>query len=694
MFFKRLKHFFTPVDERFEDLKKGNVVLNVLHDFTAGLVVAMVAIPLGMGIAMASGFRPEQGIVAGAIAGLIGALFGGSKYQVSGATAAFIPILGAIMIAHDHAYLVLCSIIAGVMLLVMAFSGAGRIVKLVPHSIVVGFTIGIAISIALSQGGEIFGLRAASGHSALEKAHMISTHFGTLEIWAVVLALGTLFLMKFFLRISVFIPGPIIALAIAVGLTQTLLADEGLILVRDKFGHIPGQSFRFTPPDLNALTTDLGGVIYAAITIVFVSAIESLLCARLADRLAKNKGTPYDPDKELFGQANLMIWAPLFNGFSGTGALARTATNIKLGALSPLSTVFMAVFKILLAYYLAAYLELVPMACIGGILLYVATNMVKLDEIREVRDMGRGHVWLMVYTAVSVVALDFLRGVLSALVIYAIWQVVERSMKKPAAAHTLEIYKKPRSAAQAAAMIPARAVLHTTHGERDELVSGRRTWLANIRRPGSVSRSAYIHDQANVAGRVVLGDHVHIAAGSSVRADEGTPFYIGSNTNIQDGVVIHALKDKFVLVDGERWAVYVGRNVSIAHDALLHGPSHVGDNTFIGFKAVVHDAVVGANCFIGIGAVVVGVEIPEGRFVAPGSIIDTAEKASRLPPADANHHHFNADVVEVNRGLAAAYRENAAHSPRGKHAPLMLHEDGEESSGAGWNAPKIQSNRF
>jgi SulP family sulfate permease len=571
MFLKRLKHFLTPFDNRYEDLKKGNVVLNVLHDFTAGLVVAMVAIPLAMGIAMASGFRPEQGIIGGAVAGLIGALFGGSKYQVSGATAAFIPILGAIMIAHDHRYLVLCSAIAGVILAVMAFSGAGRIVKLVPHSIVVGFTIGIAISIALSQGGEIFGLRAASGHSALEKAHMISTHFGTLEIWAVVLALGTLFLMKFFLRISVFIPGPLIALAIAVGLTQTLLKNEGLILVRDKFGSIPAQSFRITLPDLGALSTDLGGVIYAAITIVFVAAIESLLCARLADRLAKNTGTPYDPDKELFGQGNLNIWVPLFNGFSSTGALARTATNIKLGAISPLSTVFMAVCQIGLAYYLASYLELVPMACIGGILLYVATNMVKLEELREVREMGRGHVWLMLYTAVSVVALDFLRGVLSALVIYAIWQVIERSRTKPVDAHTLEIYKKPRPAAHGGTLVPARAVLQTGHAHRDELVTGRRTWLANIRRPGSVSRSAYIHGQANVAGRVVLGDHVHIAAGSSVRADEGTPFFIGSNTNIQDGVVIHALKDKFVLVDGERWAVYVGRNVSIAHDALVHG---------------------------------------------------------------------------------------------------------------------------
>jgi sulfate permease, SulP family len=148
---------------------------------------------------------------------------------------------------------------------------------------------------------------------------------------------------------------------------------------------------------------------------------------------------------------------------------------------------------------------------------------------------------------------------------------------------------------------------------------------------------------------------VHIAAGSSVRADEGTPFYIGANTNLQDGVTVHALKDKHVLVSGEPWAVYVGKNVSIAHNAIVHGPCYVGDDTFIGFKAIVHDSIVGAHCFISHGAIVVGVEIPEGRLVPSGRIVDTAEAVLALPLASEKHHEFNEDVVEVNRGLAAAY---------------------------------------
>jgi SulP family sulfate permease len=135
---------------------------------------------------------------------------------------------------------------------------------------------------------------------------------------------------------------------------------------------------------------------------------------------------------------------------------------------------------------------------------------------------------------------------------------------------------------------------------------------------------------------------------------------------------MHALKDKRVLVAGEPWAIYVGRDVSIAHDALVHGPCYIGDKTFIGFKAVVHDAVVGARCFVGIGAVVVGVEVPDGRFVPHGRIVDTPEAVAALPLVNDGHKHFNDDVVEVNRGLAVAYhahdREHATDHACGNGA--------------------------
>jgi SulP family sulfate permease len=173
-----------------------------------------------------------------------------------------------------------------------------------------------------------------------------------------------------------------------------------------------------------------------------------------------------------------------------------------------------------------------------------------------------------------------------------------------------------------------------------------------------------------------------------VRADEGSPFFIGANSNVQDGVVIHALKDRRVRVRGEEWAVYVGRDVSIAHGALVHGPCYVGDGTFIGFQAVVHDAVVGAGGAIGVGAVVVGVEVPDGKLVPHGAIIDTADKVRDLPPVTEGARHFAVDVVDVNRGLAAAYRELEREPTRGP-APAA-----EPTDMAGWEPPRAASSRF
>src|SRR5262249_20684672 len=154
----------------------------------------------------------------------------------------------------------------------------------------------------------------------------------------------------------------------------------------------------------------IGQVLYFAIAIVFVAAIESLLCSRMADRLAGNKGQPFDADKELWGQGHVMMLVPLVNGFPHTGALAPTATKLNLGAMSPLAGIFKFILKLALAFYLARYLELVPMACVAGILLFVAMNMVKRQEVKEVFTMGRAHVALMLYTAAAVIATDFLRG--------------------------------------------------------------------------------------------------------------------------------------------------------------------------------------------------------------------------------------------------------------------------------------------
>jgi MFS superfamily sulfate permease-like transporter len=415
----RLLYFINPLDGRYDDLPKGNWKLNVIRDFTAGLIVAMVAIPLAMGFAMASGLRPEQGIVGGAIAGLLGALFGGSKYQVYGPTAAFIPVIAGIMATYNLGFLILASLIAGVILMLMGLARLGSLSRLVPHSIVVGFTIGIAVVIALSQIGEVLGFKASLGYSFLDKVTGVAAHISDINWYAVALGLLTFAVTKYLLKVSPFIPAPLIALAVATGLSSTVFAGKGLTLIKDKYGAIPTDFFVFNMPaaiPLDAKT--LLDLAYFVTAILFVSAVESLLCSRMADRLAENKGTPFNPNKELWGQGIVQIFIPLLNGFPHTGALARTATNIKVGAISPLAGIFKAVLKLLLAAFLAKYLELVPMASIGGILLYVSTAMVKPAEVKEALAMNRFHVGLMIFTAFMVIVTDFLTGVLSAVAIY------------------------------------------------------------------------------------------------------------------------------------------------------------------------------------------------------------------------------------------------------------------------------------
>ncbi|MBP7808849.1 MAG: SulP family inorganic anion transporter [Bacteroidia bacterium] len=440
----RIKLFFTLFDSRWEDLTKQTWMKTVYRDFSAGLIVAMTAIPMAMGFAMAMGMRPEHGIIAGALACVIGRTFGGSKYQVYGPTAAFIPVIAGLISKYGpasggnfeeaHGFLILVSIISGIILIIMGIFGFGRFAKLVPNSIIVGFTIGIAVAIALTNLEDILGIESFKDILGQDEDikgglfHNISAAFGNLDkinLWSVFLGVLTFALTKILLRISIFIPGPVIAMGTATILAATLLADQNIILVRDLYGKIPNNFFVFTAPYLPELNGSVVlDIIYFVCAIVFVSGVESILCSSMADKLANNQKTPFNPDKEFFGQGMVQIITPLVQGFPCTGALARTATSIKAGAQTPLAGYFKAILKLCMAFYLAQYLELIPMACIGGILVWVASNMIKVKEIKEIRHLGKFEFAMMVYTAIMVPVTDFLTGVLSALIIYFVVKTV------------------------------------------------------------------------------------------------------------------------------------------------------------------------------------------------------------------------------------------------------------------------------
>jgi SulP family sulfate permease len=446
--FGRLKLFFTFFDARWEDLTKENWLKVTYKDFSAGLIVAMTAIPMAMGFAMAMGMRPEHGIIAGALACVVGRTFGGSKYQVYGPTAAFIPVIAALIAKYSnpanggtfeqaHGFLVFVSIISGVILIIMGLFGVGKYAKLVPNSIIVGFTVGIAVAIAATNFKDILGLDSFkallgdSSRSLSEKFTYMLEHLHLINGWSMLLGLITFLLAKYLLKISIYIPGPVIAMGTATLLAATMLADKNIILVRDLYGSIPNNFFKLQMPFLPAMNGSVMlDIVYFVVGIVFVSGVESVLCSSMADRLAKNDRTPFNPDKEFFGQGLVQIITPLVQGFPCTGALARTATSIKAGATTPLAGYFKAILKLTMAFYLAQYLELIPMACIGGILVWVASNMIKPSEIKEIKHAGKFEFSMMIYTAIMVPMTDFLTGVLSALVIYFVVKYAFKRIKK------------------------------------------------------------------------------------------------------------------------------------------------------------------------------------------------------------------------------------------------------------------------
>jgi len=449
----RIKLFFTFFDSRWEDLTKENWLNVAYKDLSAGLIVAMTAIPMAMGFAMAMGMRPEHGIIAGALACVIGRTFGGSKYQVYGPTAAFIPVIAALIAKYSdpanggtfeqaHGFLVVVSIISGIILIIMGIFGVGKYAKLVPNSIIVGFTVGIALAIAATNFKDILGLDSFktllgdSSKSLIERIKFMSEHLHLINVWSILLGIITFILAKYLLKISIYIPGPVIAMGTATLLASTLLADKNIILVRDLYGSIPNNFFKLQLPFLPTMNGSVMlDIVYFVVGIVFVSGVESVLCSSMADRLAKNDRTPFNPDKEFFGQGLVQIITPLVQGFPCTGALARTATSIKAGATTPMAGYFKAILKLTMAFYLAQYLELIPMACIGGILVWVASNMIKPSEIKEIKHAGKFEFWMMIYTAVMVPMTDFLTGVLSALVIYFVLKFVFKKKEEEKASH-------------------------------------------------------------------------------------------------------------------------------------------------------------------------------------------------------------------------------------------------------------------
>lgn len=347
----------------------------------AGLVVGVVALPLAMAFAIASGARPEQGIYTGIVAGLLAALFGSSRVSISGPTGAFIVILAGVTAKYGIEGLQIATLMAGLILLAMGLVKLGGIIRFIPTPVVTGFTSGIAVIIFVGQWKDFFGLAPeASGRHFHEKLIALVEAMPGLHLPTTLLALGALLIVLFMPRVLRRVPSPLVAM-LAATLVQAIFQFDGVATIGSAFGGIPaGLPALHLPQASFAHILELIG---PAITIAMLGAIESLLCAVVADGMI---GTRHDPNQELIGQGVANIAAPLLGGFAATGAIARTATNIRNGGDSPLAGIVHALFLLAVIVALAPLAAHIPLAALAAILFMVAWNM---SEARHFIDLLR-----------------------------------------------------------------------------------------------------------------------------------------------------------------------------------------------------------------------------------------------------------------------------------------------------------------
>ncbi|MGL4380215.1 MAG: SulP family inorganic anion transporter [Vibrio sp.] len=342
-----------------------------LNNIIAGLIVGVVALPLAMAFAIASGVKPEQGIYTAIIAGIIVSLFGGSRVQIAGPTGAFIVILAAIVAEHGVGGLQIATIMAGVILIILGLARLGSIIRYIPAPVIVGFTSGIGVIIWVGQWRDFFGLPQIKGEHFHQKLLAIFHALPQFHLTTTLLALLSLALVIFGPKIPKLakVPGPLLAL-IVVTLLQYIIGFEGVRTIGSAFGGIPQGLPQFALPDLSL--SQMIPLIGPAFAIAMLGAIESLLSAVVADGMA---GTKHNSNQELVGQGIANMVAPLFGGIAATGAIARTATNIRNGGTSPIAGIMHALTLVIILLVLAPLAVNIPLATLSAILFVVAWNM-------------------------------------------------------------------------------------------------------------------------------------------------------------------------------------------------------------------------------------------------------------------------------------------------------------------------------
>ena len=364
-----------------------------LKDIVAGITVGLVALPLAMAFAIASGLTPQAGIYCAVVTGFLISAFGGSKTQIGGPTGAFVVVVAGIIAVHGIDGLFMCTVMAGIILIVLGATGMGTAVKFIPRPVVIGFTNGIAVLIASTQIKDFFGLQLNKVPSEFWlRIKALSLAAPTFSLTATLLAAGTVAVMVVCRVLSNKIPGAIIAMLGATVVTYLLKLPVETIGTR--FGGIPSGMPHFAIPHWHASLVH--GLLGPAFTVAMLGAIESLMSAVVSDRMSNDR---HNPNVELIGQGIANVFSPMFGGLPATGAIARTATNIRAGAQTPVAGIIHALTLLCVLLFAAPLASYIPMAALAGILMIVSYNMGEWREIPQLLRLTKTDisVWLVTF---------------------------------------------------------------------------------------------------------------------------------------------------------------------------------------------------------------------------------------------------------------------------------------------------------
>ncbi|MCR1834706.1 SulP family inorganic anion transporter [Oceanobacillus caeni] len=387
-------------------------------DLLSGTIVGVIAIPLAMAFAIASGVKPEYGIYTSCIAGIIISILGGSKFQIGGPTGAFVPILLGIVITYGYEDLLLAGLLAGVMLCIMGFFKIGSLIKYIPRPVTIGFTSGIAVIIFSGQIGNFLGLSDLEKHEKfIDNMKEILLHLNSINLYSIITAIVCLVVILITPKLFPKIPGSIIGLIIST-IIAMLFFKENIATIGSTYGNIPSQLPTFHFPEIT-----LERIMYLlvpAFTIAALGGIESLLSAVVADGMTNSK---HNSNRELVGQGVANIVTPLFGGIPATGAIARTATNIKSGAATHMSGVIHGVIVLMTVLIFAPYASQIPLASIAPVLMIVAWNMAERKQFAHLLQLKTGDSLVLLVTFLLTVFTSIttavLVGLILALVLFA-----------------------------------------------------------------------------------------------------------------------------------------------------------------------------------------------------------------------------------------------------------------------------------